>query len=118
MTLPNTVPAPSGASSKAAGKTSASAAVARAGWVAHAIGICLLAYQASAWLVEASGMLLHRLGMAQADAVMAASMAGFVYLWAMALWAFSRHGAMRAWLCMAGLAGLAFLATWMMGAAA
>ncbi|GAA5232545.1 hypothetical protein FOZ76_00635 [Verticiella sediminum] len=93
----------------------ATASMARAGLSAHVVAVCLLAYLASARLVDATGVLLHRMGMTQGDAVVTASMAGFLYLWAMLMWAFSRRSVLRTWLCVGSLAGLAVLAAWMLG---
>ncbi|MFT3799684.1 MAG: hypothetical protein QM766_00560 [Burkholderiaceae bacterium] len=87
----------------------------RAGWTLHAVAICLLSYLASARLIDVTGMLLRRAGMTFPDAVMAASMAGFLYLLLILLWVFSRRGLLRTWLCAGGLAGMALLATWMLG---
>ena len=82
---------------------------------AHVVTLCGLAYFASARLVDATGMLLHRVGMARADAVVAASMAGFLYLLFTLIWAFSRRSLLRQWLSVGGLTGLALLMVWMIG---
>lgn len=100
---------------RANGKGAAIVAIGRLGLVAHAIAICLLAYLASSRLVDVTGVLLHRMGMKDTDAVMAASMAGFLYLWVILMWAFAQRSIARAWLSVGGLAGAAMAAAWMAG---
>ncbi|MFT3720535.1 hypothetical protein [Pseudorhodoferax sp.] len=106
---------PSAPRSKPPAATAGAAVLGRAGWTVHAVAICLLAYLASARLVDVTGIVLRRAGMTFPDAVMAASMAGFLYLLLILLWAFSRRGVLRTWLCAGGLAGLALLGAWMLG---
>lgn len=90
-------------------------ALGAAGMTAHAAAICLLAYYACLRLVDATGIVLYRMGMVWFDAVVSASMAGFVYLLIILLWAFSRRGVWRQWTAMAVLAALAVAAAWLLG---
>ena len=80
------------------------------GWAAHAVAICLLSYFVSVRLVDATGVLLYRMGLVWFDAAIAASMAGFVYWLVILLWAFSRRGVWRARGSMGVLTALAMLA--------
>ncbi|MHC8339232.1 hypothetical protein [Pseudomonas sp. HLT2-19-2] len=73
----------------------------------HVIGICTLAYFASAQLVGLSGRLAWWAGMSRGDAVMLAIILGFVYLLLLLLWAFSRERRLHAWLLLGGLSVLA-----------
>jgi len=86
----------------------------RAGWTVHAVAICLLSYLASARLINMTGVLLRRAGMTFPDAVLAASMAGFLYLLLILLWAFSRRGVLRTWLSVGALTALALLGAWLL----
>ncbi|MFT3757598.1 hypothetical protein [Thauera sp.] len=98
-----------------ADETRLAGALKAAAMTAHAVAICLLAYVASARLADLTGVLLHRLGMAWTDAVLNASMLGFLYLLIILLWAFSRRSVLRTWLGAGGLAAAAVLAAWMLG---
>ena len=74
----------------------------------HVVGLCALAYFASAQLVGLSGLLAWWAGMRQGDAVMLAIMLGFIYLLVLLLWAFSRERRRNAWLLLGGLSLLAW----------
>lgn len=74
----------------------------------HVVGLCALAYFASAQLVGLSGLLAWWAGMTQGDAVMLAIMLGFIYLLLLLLWGFSRERRRNAWLLLGGLS----LLTW------
>ena len=93
----------------------ASRALGRLLQIVHVVALCVLAYVASARLVDLTGMLVHRAGMAWADAVLIASMAGFLVMLLILLWAFSRRSALHGWLGVGGLAGLAALAARALG---
>ena len=97
------------------GESRPGGALRAAGMTVHAVAICLLAYVASARLADATGVLLHRVGMAWTDAVLNASMLGFVYMLVILLWAFARRSVLRTWLGAGGLAAAAVLAAWMLG---
>lgn len=86
-----------------------------AGLVGHVVAICLLAYLASARVVEAAGVLLYRAGMAWTDATVVASMTGFLIMLLALLWLFSRRSVPRTWLSVGVLSGLSVLAGWMAG---
>lgn len=79
------------------------------GLACHVVGMCVLAYDTSARLVDLTGVCLYRLGLAWTDAVVASIVVGFLYLLAILLWAFSRRGIFRTWLSVAALAGVTFL---------
>ncbi|WP_341645516.1 hypothetical protein [Thauera sp. SDU_THAU2] len=96
------------------GESRPGGALRAAGMTVHAVAICLLAYVASARLTDATGVLLHRAGMAWTDAVLSASMAGFLYLLIVLLWAFSRRGVLRTWVSVGGLSAAAVLVMWML----
>lgn len=81
----------------------------------HVVAACALAYFASARWVDLNGVILHRLGMARGDAVMAAVMLGFVQFWLILLWAFSRRSVLRTWTALAALALAALLALAVLG---
>lgn len=84
------------------------------GVMMHIIAICALAYVASALLVDITGVLLYQMGMSKADAVVTASMTGFIYLLLMLLWSFTRLNFIRTWLnivCLLLLIHLVVLAT-------
>jgi len=74
----------------------------------HVVAACIAAYVASARCVELASLMLHRLGMARSDAVMAAVMAGFVGFCLILLWAFSRPTMLRTWI---GLGSLVLVST-------
>ncbi|MCE5364371.1 hypothetical protein [Pseudomonas anguilliseptica] len=71
----------------------------------HVVGLCALAYFASAQLV---GLLAWWGGMSQGDAVMLAIMLGFIYLLLLLLLGFSRERRRNAWLLLGGLSLLAW----------
>ena len=87
----------------------------RAALALHVVSACGLAYYASATLVTLTSQLAHRAGMARADAVMLAAMLGFVYLWLILLWAFSRQRVRGTWGFLAGLGSLAAVAAHLLG---
>lgn len=89
-------------------KPSAMVGLGKAALVLHVLAICLLAYFASAWLVDATAVILVLAGAAKPDGVLIASMAGFVYLCLILLWAFSQRSIQRTWIYVGGLALLAW----------
>lgn len=86
------------------------------GVIIHIIAICALAYIASALLVDITGVLLYQMGMSKADAVVTASMSGFIYLLLMLLWSFTRLNFVRTWLNIVCLLLLIHLVAWATGA--
>lgn len=84
--------------------------------VMHVLAICLLCYMSSWQLVSVTGSVLFHLGMAWIDAVIVASMLGFIYLPIILIWAFSRANVLITWINTAIFAGGSVLAAWLAGA--
>ncbi len=92
------------------------ARIARSGWMTvHAVALCALAYIASVLLVNVSGILLHRLGLAWTGSVLVSSMLGFLIWLIILLWAFSSREALRNWMNVGGLTSAAWLLAWLLG---
>ena len=83
----------------------------------HAVAACAVAYFASARWVTLASQVAHRLGLARADAVMLAVMLGFIALWLMLLWVFSRRSIAATWAWLLGLLALPWLADAALGGA-
>ena len=81
----------------------------------HAVALCALAYIASVLLVNVSGILLHRLGLAWTGSVLVSSMLGFLIWLIILLWAFSSREALRNWMNVGGLTSAAWLLAWLLG---
>ncbi|MBN9426723.1 MAG: iron transporter [Burkholderiales bacterium] len=85
----------------------------RQGWLAslsHVVAACGVSYFASTQLVTLTGLLAYAAGMARADAVMLSAMLGFLYLWLILMWAFSRRRAAQTWLLLGVLSVASLLA--------
>jgi hypothetical protein len=84
--------------------------------VVHSIVICLLCYISSSQLVNITGAVLFHLGMTWTDAVVVASMTGFIYLPVILMWAFSRGNTLLTWVNVICFTGITFVAAWLTGA--
>lgn len=80
---------------------------------ARILGAVVGGYALSALTVVAAGAVLARWGMARSEAVVLASMLGFVLYLVVLLWAFCVRSLARLWLVLAGgMAAMAALAQW------
>jgi len=83
--------------------------------VSRVLGAVLGGYAFSAAWVALLSVALPRVGMARSEAVILASMVGFLIYLGVLLWAFAQQSLVRVWAVLAGGAGLAFALARLLG---